>query len=392
MKQATRLFIALFLAVILSGCSEKAKNPVGFHLWDEEGPWRVHQFVTQNVLADSSFHVTRTDGIGAYLLVGSYESQEARSLLAFQDLPDTLAWPLSTATLNLIASSEAGEDSLLISAYALETPWSDSTATWNDPWTAPGGDHAPEVIAQGAYAVGGGAQLDLELNAAGVELVQGWLQGQPNNGIILMASGWEGDNLKYFYSEDTPYYPALTLTFATGDTTDTTIIVDSDKDTFIAQPLTLPGEDLLMVSDGDVYRTWLQFDLSVIPESSFINLATLSLSVSEFHDPLNSMTVRAYSVSDPATLDYDTTPYGYSSLYTGKDLAEFNITLNVQNWVYGAEKAGVILKTYSEYSDISRVLFYSSLTDTLHRPTLTVTYTLPPVENLARRNLPSEEP
>jgi hypothetical protein len=387
-RQGTKTaLIILILTITGIACSEKPKNPVGFDLWDEKGHWQVHQLISQNVVADSSYHVSRGTGIGPYLLVGSWEGQEARSLMSFEeDLPDpdTLAGPLSEVKLNIIAYSEVSDDSILISVYPLETPWRDSTATWEVPWTTAGGDYGPEPIAEGFFATGGGAQFEMEFSAAGVELVQGWLNGQPNNGIILKADELEDDHLKYFNSEDTPYYPYLQLVFTAQDTSDT-ITVDSEKDTFIAEPVALPGEDLLMVSDVPVTRTWLQFDISAIPESSFINLAVLSLSVSEFKDPLDNMTIRAYPVSDRQTLDYETSPYASSNLFTGKELAEFNITTLVQNWITGTENEGILLKPYLEYSSLSQALFYSSAADSSHRPALKIVYTLRPEDVLTSR-------
>ena len=375
--------IGLSLIIMAGGCSEKAKNPVGFGLWDDEGHWQVHQLVSQTVLADSSFHVSRGTGIGPYLLVGSYEGQEARSLLSFEEgLPDTLDRPLTAVTLNLIAYSQVSDDSILISAYPLHTPWSDSSATWESPWTTAGGDYEADPIAEGYFATAGGLQFQIELNTAGVELVQGWLDGQPNYGIMLKSNEQEDDHLKYFYSEDTPYYPYLQMIFTSQDSADT-IMIDSKKDTFIAEPVPLPGEDLLLVSDGHVARTWLQFDISAIPESSFINLAMLSLSVSEFRDPLDNMSIRAYPVSDRHTLSYETSPSATANLFPGRELVEFNITTLAQDWVTGTENLGILLRPYLEYSSLSQVLFYSSSADSAHRPSLKIVYTIRPEDALA---------
>jgi hypothetical protein len=377
----------LLLTIALNGCSEKERNPVGFGLQDEEGYWQVDQLVTQNVLADSSFHVSRGTGIGPYLLVGSWEGQETRSLISFQEgLPDTLDGTLSAVTMNLLAYSEVSEDSILISAYPIETPWSDSTATWEIPWTTPGGDYGTEPIAQGSFATGDGILFQLEFDTAGVELVRGWLDGNPNDGILLKADHHEGDHLKYFYSEDTPYYPYLQMVFTIQDTSDT-ITVDSKEDTFIAQPVTLPGEDLLLVSDGHVNRTWLQFDISAVPESSFINLAMLSLSVSEFKDPLDNASVRTYPVTDPHTLSYDTNTFATANLFPGKEVAEFNITTIVQQWLNGVDHHGLIIKPYLEHSSLSQVLFYSSAADSSHRPSLKIVYTVEPEDASATRPL-----
>jgi len=377
-RHRSAVLIALLLAILAVGCSEKDKNPVGFGLWDEEGLWQVHQLVSRDVTADSSFHVSRGSGIGPYLLVGSWEGQEARSLLAFEEnLPDTLSIPLTAASLNLIAYSEVSDDSILISAYPLETTWSDSTATWQNPWTTDGGDIGTEPIAEGLFATVGGVEFEMEFNQAGVALVQSWLDGDLNLGILLKAEGLEGDRVKYFYSEDTPYYPYLKMVFSSQDTSDT-VAVDSKKDTFIAQPVSAPEDDLLLVSDGHITRTWLRFDLSAVPESSFINLALLSLTVSEFKDPLDNMSIRAYPVSDLQTLRHESTAYANVNLFPEKEVAELNLTALVQEWVTGRENEGIILKPYLEYSSLSQALFYSSPADSARQPSLKIVYTARP--------------
>ena len=377
-RKKTGALVLLLVIVLAGGCSEKAKNPVGFRLWEEEGHWQVHQLVSQTMLADSSFHVERGTGIGPYLLMGSWEGQTARSLMSFEEnLPDTLERPLTEVSLTLVAYSEVSEDSILISVYPLQSPWSDSTASWEVPWTTAGGDYGTEPIAEGYFATADGFGFQVEFNTAGVELVQGWLDGQPNYGLLLKTDEPDDDHLKYFYSEDTPYYPYLKMVFADEDEADTAI-VDSKKDTFIAEPVALPGEDLLLVSDGHVTRSWLQFDLSAIPESCFINLALLSLTVEEFKDPLDNMSLRAYPVSDVQTLSYKTSSYGRTSLYSGKESVVMDITAMVQDWAAGTENLGILLRTYLEHSSISQVLFLTSTADSAQRPTLSVVYTARP--------------
>ena len=377
-RRGNTVLMVLLLAGLAGGCSEKTKNPVGFGLWDEEGHWQVHQLVNQDVTADSSFHAEIGSGIGPYLLMGSWEGQAARSLMSFEeDLPDTLDRPLTEVSLNMVAYSEVSEDSILISVYPLESPWSDSSATWEVPWTTAGGDYSAEPIGEGYFATEDGLEFQIEFNTAGVELVQGWLDGGPNYGLLLKSDELEEDHLKYFYSEDTPYFPYLQMIFADEDEADT-VIVDSEKDTFIAEPVDPPGEDLLLVSDGHVTRSWLQFDLAAVPESSFINLARLSLTVSEFHDPLDNMSLRAYPVSDLQTLSYETSSYGSASLYSGKESVDLDITGMVQDWVTGTENLGILLRTYLEHSSISQALFLTSSADSAQRPTLEVVYTARP--------------
>ena len=382
MRKWVLFLVVSSTALIMVGCSEKAKNPVGFGLVEEDH-WQVSRVFTQDVLADSCIDVCTGAGKGYHLLVGFWQGQEARSLLLFSDslqaeiqLPDTLL-PLIGAKLTLMANVDAnalaGTDSLNVTVHEIRSAWDDSTVTWETPWSEPGGDFDPEPIAVGILADNASDTLQLDFNTTGLELLAEWLQGQSNNGLILKTIDPQSDNLKYLYTA-----PKLELTFATSDTSDTTLSAEPDQDAFIVQPGAPIAEDFLCVSDGTVRRSWILFDLPTVPESVFVNRAVLSLSVSEFDSPLEQMTIRAYQVNDIETLAFNTSNYGSASLFSGKDLLEFQITGLVQNWIYGMPNAGLIIKVAGEYQDISSALFFTSAADSLFRPTLTITYTCPP--------------
>lgn len=378
MRKLFSFFAVVFLVFTMAGCSEKAKNPVGFGLVEGDNHWQTSQMIIEDLLADSCLTVSTGAGDGYHLLVGSWEGQETRSLLLFEELPDTLLWPLIEAKLVLMSYSEANEDSLIITAHSLQSGWHEEDVTWEHPWNAAGGDFESEPIAEGSYALISADQLELNFTGAGVQLVEEWLQGQTNNGLILKAANLQENNLKYFYTTNTPYYPKLELTFSISDTSDTTVSAEATQDAFIVQLVTSPDEDLLYVSDGTVRRSWIHFDVSTVPESVFVNKASLALSVSEFSAPLNSMTIAAYQVTDLETLTFSTGVAGAANLFSGKELLEINITGLVQSWIMGTQNAGLMLKVPTEYNDLSRALFFTSVADSLHRPRLTILYTTSP--------------
>lgn len=380
------------LAFTMTGCSEKAKNPVGFGLVEDDNHWQTSQVVIEDVLADSCLTLSTGAGDGYHLLIGSWEGQETRSLLLFEELPDTLLWPLIEAKLILTSYSQANEDSLIITAHSLQSGWQEEDVTWEHPWIAAGGDFESEAIAEGSYALISADGLELNFTGAGVQLVQGWLQGQTNNGLILRAADLQENNLKYFYTTNTLVYsPRLELTFSISDTSDTTVSAEASQDAFIVQLAASQDEDLLCVSDGTVRRSWIHFDVSTVPESVFVNKASLALSVSEFSAPLNSMTIAAYQVTDLETLAFSPGAAGSANLFSGKELLEINLTGLVQSWIKGIQNAGLILKVPTEYNDLSRALFFTSLADSLQRPRLTILYTTSPSQ-LARSATGDEIP
>ncbi len=381
--------VTLALCLLFMGCSEKAQNPVGFGLVQQDDHWQVGQAVIDRVLADSCITISTGAGEGFYLLVGSWEQQESRIVLRFEDLPDSLSTLLGTKLI-LTSRSEANEDSLKISVHALQSPWQEATVSWENPWGQPGGDFQSQPIAEGSYAMIMGDRLELDFNEAGMELVRGWLQGQTNDGIILRAADPSGNNVKSFYAAETIYDPRLEFTFAGTDTADTTVRADSTYDAYIVQPDEFPSQDFLCVSDGVVRRSWIHFDLTSVPQNVFINRATLALSLSDFESPLGDMSIATHLVTDLETLAYSTLAYSIDNLFEGKESLEIDITELVQEWIDGTPNAGLVVKPLWEYSSLSRAVFYSSKADSLQRPILTIVYTFPPAGKSARQS--SEAP
>jgi hypothetical protein len=76
-----------------------------------------------------------------------------------------------------------------LSVYRVTKDWKNGEATWtlaasNSPWSAPGGDYAPDPVA--TVAIAGNAQYVWRIDA----LVDGWSNGSlANQGILLKPSG-----------------------------------------------------------------------------------------------------------------------------------------------------------------------------------------------------------
>lgn len=70
--------------------------------------------------------------------------------------------------------------------YRVTTSWSENTVTWNNPWTAPGGNF-DKTIAFASF-MPNHANCMVTLNIS--DLVQRWVYGTyPNNGILLYSTG-----------------------------------------------------------------------------------------------------------------------------------------------------------------------------------------------------------
>jgi hypothetical protein len=94
-----------------------------------------------------------------------------------------------------------------VDIHRVTTAWDQSSATWNTPWSKPGGDYAPEPVAGGYILVDGiyGWRIDA--------LAAGWVNGTlPNNGLLLKPTRLVNSRFRAFASGD-PDVPKLTVTY-----------------------------------------------------------------------------------------------------------------------------------------------------------------------------------
>jgi hypothetical protein len=101
-----------------------------------------------------------------------------------------------------------------VHAYPIVRDWTEKDATWyyaspKTAWNRPGGDYAASVPVGGALFDNlqqADLRLDLYLDPG---LVQGWLRGQPNRGLLLKADDEShGENLISCFSRNYPNDPS----------------------------------------------------------------------------------------------------------------------------------------------------------------------------------------
>jgi acid phosphatase type 7 len=94
--------------------------------------------------------------------------------------------------------------------YSVKIPWNETTATWSRLRPA-----ATVGALVGMISPGGAGPREITLNAAGVALVQGWIDGTAvNNGLILVDAG-TNDGLEVRSSEERAVWmrPKLIVTY-----------------------------------------------------------------------------------------------------------------------------------------------------------------------------------
>ncbi|WP_437725896.1 DNRLRE domain-containing protein [Sorangium sp. So ce861] len=120
-------------------------------------------------------------------------------------------------------------------AYEVKRSWSESQVTWNNAtsttaWATAGAMGSTDRGSLVGSVTGSAGSRTITLNAAGVALVQAWVDGTSNNGIVI-ASSSNTDGIDFASSEHATaaQRPKLTITYGassgTGSTTDPGLLI-----------------------------------------------------------------------------------------------------------------------------------------------------------------------
>jgi hypothetical protein len=82
--------------------------------------------------------------------------------------------------------------------YRITSPWTESSVTWNYPWSNPGGDFDASHAYASFYPNQSSCMLEIDLTS----LVQEWIDGTPNFGLLLYSIG-PNHILRYSSKENT---------------------------------------------------------------------------------------------------------------------------------------------------------------------------------------------
>lgn len=157
----------------------------------------------------SSLRPRTNSGSSVILLADGSDGGNGRlmSLVKWKALPVPAGSSVESARVSLMLSEGSAGT---YNVYSLKAPWSEGTATWSRLRPAASVGALVGTIAPGAAGV-----REITLNAAGVALVQGWIDGTAaNNGLILLDAG-TSDGIEVLSSEDRTVWkrPKLTVTY-----------------------------------------------------------------------------------------------------------------------------------------------------------------------------------
>jgi hypothetical protein len=135
---------------------------------------------------------------------------EMHALLRFDlsGIPEGATITSATLYLNGLDENNGHDNSV----YLLTTAWDEESATWNYPWSVPGGDFDDQVLLASFEMGQYGCAIPIDLT----DLVTGWTNGTYENyGILISASGPR--SIAHYVSKEDPVNldqrPRLAITY-----------------------------------------------------------------------------------------------------------------------------------------------------------------------------------
>ena len=177
------------------------------------------------------------------------------------------------------------------------------------------------------------------------DTVRGWIDGTINNYGFLLGYVEQGEGfIKEFHSSNSLVGPPrLNVAWAYNDTTDT-LQIFSATDVFVVNRLTdwhWPFDtdpQRLMVGNGFVYRSLLQFDIEdSIPDEATVLRGDLTLYIDEKYSFFSSLDIGIYAVTSETWDDptFDPVHLQWVTACVDDDSVVFNIYSAIQDWIDG---------------------------------------------------------
>ncbi len=387
------LLAAILLLLLALACTNEEPLPSGFDALQRKNTGEIH-VVTIEAIQSAQYRVKVNPGLTGSLLLGSHDGITSRVLLRFTNFSKVDTASVQSATLSINQSKKWGEGAGFSGTiHVVNAAWLENAVQWPD---ISAQYNPAESIASYEVQAADSAVVTASLPAA---LVNGWISGGANNGILLDFSS--AAMLAQLTSVDVSTgYPTLAIAYiAKGGEADTVVIGPTeDASVFefaqINPEKTLESEtNRVWIDNSRGYRTLLRFDVSQFPKEATIHQALLTLPIDSELSATSSAGV-AFRVNaltadsswqDPAAIKVDSVysaPNGtaLSTLRAAQISAtpEISYMSNiVQRWTTGiAKNYGIVVQSTGYGSDLGKVAFYNGK-EGFSKPTLKITYSLP---------------
>lgn len=399
------LFLSLALPLLLlAGCAQK-DSPVGSDLT----PGTIDEYPQETTLypiASAFYQAQATTGASPYLYAGLMESHRANFLLKFDPytaLPDS--YVVDSLVVKLVVDSliVAGANALPISVFFVNESqtWAEIGVVWDSLSSLQLGDPIASFDVDPSLL--GGDSLSFSLPAPD-SLLRAWeLVGSGddslnyNNGLYLETENLSDQMTRFASGEkdSISWRPRLEMYLTIVDTSDTTGAQEVDStlyvypiaDAFVVRDFAgISDSTHLYLGNGVACRSILLFNLEGLFPTYGVGIhraevvlhadTTSELNMDKINGSFHLEMVDSSWMQDPANalINFGITP---SLAVYNEEQATLTLNMNnmVYNWIrYPGTNQGFLIKSFDEYLNVCRTVFYGINAPDSLKPRLHIVY------------------
>jgi hypothetical protein len=393
MKHLTWWVSALLILFFLY-CAKDKPLPTGYSdiVGNNEGQIADTVIYKQNG-SETYYSRLINTGAGANLLIGNYQNYHSSIYLKFGSLPNrieahsaklyltkntadsALTGPSQTFTAEIYHASFAWASDLDPEQYLDQLPFNEApfqTVTI-----------MPDTS----------TRIEIELDTTVVSEWSDSTSALPNYGIWIKSSDLKGiDSYYSIENSDLTLTPQLDLIYTFVDSTDKTpdtTTVYATQDAFLtpdtAAVLSSLDPNYFYIGKEFAFRSFLEFDLSNIDSTTYINRALMEIVMNRSNSTPNISNVgdiiifrKEEESREKGVVNESPSTSSYVATVTDSTVT-FDVTRTIQDWISNNyPNYGFLIRSLNEQQTLSRTAFYSSKASSSDlRPKLLLYYTLP---------------
>ena len=364
------------LALFLTGCSDDP-NLVGLGVLP---PQDSLQILARETFATADTTIfSRVVGGSSTLLLGTYETLEARTLLAFSGIsaiPQTAVLDSARLTFRINYRFKDSSGTVGIEAHRFRRAFSGSTFTWDT--AAASGAYSDTV--SGALLQTVSPQDSVISVRIDTALIRQWISADLGY-LILFPTGNTVIGISPINNTTGDFRPQLKVYSNGNDTTPSSFRMSSGV--FVANGTVPAVAGGVTVQSGIAYRGIIRFDSLTIPKRVSVTQAILEIAVDTVASLMNSYSddnVIAYLLRKNVA-PYDSLAIGTKctpGLSGTQKVYRADVKAIVQQWLLREPNYGFLIRASGELSTFDRFVLYGSAASPALRPKLTITYTVIP--------------
>jgi len=378
-RKATGFLCGFYFLIVITfsvGCSEEPTS-IGVGLLPTQDLVRIDTMTVTSATGSSRKKPVNT-GSSSNLLIGRALGYEARAILKFTSIPDTLLG-LSRLSANLIlkASYRFGDPQNFLSftVHKVRKGWTEYGVILDSVTT-----DFYDPAAHGSFSgvISDTDSVTVPLDSALVRSLLDTAATGSKEGIILLPSS-EASTIVGFHSFQTSNGPRLQISYSRGETQGSATL-SAGSDAYVVNVENIvPDPGLLYVQSGVTYQSVLAFSFPEILQHTGIHQALLELTLNR------STSILTRSVSDSLIAFYrikeDSVDAGSivvgQRADTSSNVYVFKVTPYVQRWISGRVNTGIQIEPLSLVSGLDLFTFYSTSAEVSVRPRLRIIYSRP---------------